>query len=239
MRIKGKKIVLIIYSVLIICTIARAKASVSDNPETDECSVYYESMVKSLGHNKGYDVGYAEIPHTDIIDGVIAETVMQQNSEQLIAGSVKAHKPKPVVETMGGLVINRRDSIKLSDKDKTILYRIVEAEAGGENISGKMLVANVVINRYLSKRFPNTIKGVVFAHSGGTYQFSPVSDGRYYSVKVSGETKKAVKKALSGMDNSMGAVYFMCRRLAGRGNTAWFDNCLDYLFKYGCHEFFK
>lgn len=239
MRIKGKKIILIIYSVLIICTIARAKAAVPDTPEADECSVYYVNTVRCLGYNKGYDVGDVMTADIDLIDAVTAETLKQQNSEQMIESSVKAHKPKPAVETMDGLVIKRRDAIKLSDKDKKILYRIVEAEAGGENISGKMLVANVVLNRYLSKKFPNTIKGVVFANSGGTYQFSPISDGRFYSVKVSGETKKAVKKALSGMDNSGEAVYFMCRRLAKSSNTSWFDNCLDYLFKYGCHEFFK
>lgn len=239
MRIQGKKMILIIYSVLIICTIARAKASVIVKPEADECSVYYERAVKSLGYNKAHDVGEEQTPEDDLDYTVIAETLMQQNRESLIESSVKAHKPKPVVETMDGLVINRRKKIKLSDEDKKIIYRIVEAEAGGENISGKMLVANVVLNRYLSKRFPNTIKGVVFAHSDGTYQFSPISDGRYYSVKVSSETKKAVKNALSGMDNSKGAVYFMCRRLAKKSNTKWFDTCLDYLFKYGCHEFFK
>ncbi|MCI8307377.1 MAG: cell wall hydrolase [Lachnospiraceae bacterium] len=239
MRIKGKKIILIIYSVLIICTIARAKAAVIDEPEADECSVYFVNSIKSLGHNKGYDVGEAVTAEVELIDAVMAQTLIQQNSERLIESSVKAHKPKPVVETIDGLVINRRDAIKLSEKDKKILYRIVESEAGGENLSGKMLVANVVLNRYLSKKFPNTIKGVVFAHSGGTYQFSPISDGRYYSVHVSSETKRAVKKALSGIDNSRGAVYFMCRRLAKSSNTTWFDNCLDYLFKYGCHEFFK
>ena len=36
-------------------------------------------------------------------------------------------------------------------KEKNIMYRIVEAEAGGEDAVGKMLVANVIINRYNDK----------------------------------------------------------------------------------------
>ena len=81
MRIKGKKIILIIYSVLIICTIARAKAAVIDKPEADECSVYVNT-VKSLGHNKGYDVGETITANIDLIDTVTADTIIQQNSER-------------------------------------------------------------------------------------------------------------------------------------------------------------
>lgn len=120
-----------------------------------------------------------------------------------------------------------------------ILERIVEAEAGGENFTGRLLVANVVLNRVKNKEFPNTIKGVVFAHRGSKYQFSPISDGRYYSVKVSAGTKKAVRAALNGKDPSRGALYFMERASANPSNVSWFDRALTRLFKYGCHEFFK
>ena len=102
-----------------------------------------------------------------------------------------------------------------------------------------MLVANVVLNRVLSKRFPNTVKEVVFAHGGSTYQFSPVSNGSYYSVHVSKGTKKAVRAALNGKDTSQGALYFMERALADSGNVSWFDRCLTKLFRHGCHEFYK
>lgn len=124
-------------------------------------------------------------------------------------------------------------------QDCRILERIVEAEAGGENFTGKVLVANVVLNRVKSKAFPSTIKGVVFAHRGSRYQFSPISDGRYYTVKVSKETKKAVQAALNGKNPSKGALYFMERSSANSSNVSWFDRALTRLFRYGCHEFFK
>lgn len=122
--------------------------------------------------------------------------------------------------------------------DRRILERIVEAEAGGEDFTGKVLVANVVLNRVKHKAFPSSVAGVVFAHRGSRYQFSPLSDGRYYSVHVSDSTKKAVQSALNGNDPSRGALYFMERSCADRSNASWFDRALTRLFRHGCHEFF-
>lgn len=129
--------------------------------------------------------------------------------------------------------------VAVSADDRLILERIVEAEAGGEDHKGKVLVANVVLNRVKSKEFPSNIKDVVFANNGRTYQFSPISDGRYYTVTVSEDTKSAVEDALNGYDYSMGALYFMERSIADSHNVRWFDNCLTRLFRYRCHEFYK
>lgn len=120
-------------------------------------------------------------------------------------------------------------------EEQTILERIVEAEAGDQDLKGRILVANVIMNRVKSKHFPGTVKGVVFAHR----QFSPVGNGSYYRVKVSKKTKQAVKKALKGTDYSSGALYFMCRRASSPSNVAWFDRALRKVKEYGCHEFFK
>lgn len=125
--------------------------------------------------------------------------------------------------------------VRVSEKDRNILERIVEAEAGDQDHKGKLLVANVILNRVKSKSFPSTIRGVVFAPR----QFSPVSDGRYESVTVSADTKKAVSDALNGMDGSQGALYFMDRRYSDSSNVTWFDSCLTRLFQYQGHEFFK
>ena len=135
--------------------------------------------------------------------------------------------------------IKKYCGVAVSADDRLILERIVEAEAGGEDHKGKVLVANVVLNRVKSKQFPSNIKDVVFANNGRTYQFSPISDGRYYTVTVSEDTKSAVDDALNGYDYSMGALYFMERSIADSHNVRWFDNCLTRLFRYRCHEFYK
>lgn len=129
--------------------------------------------------------------------------------------------------------------VKLSAEDQEVLQRIVEAEATGEDIKGKVLVANVILNRVKSKTFPDTVKGVVFQKNGGTYQFSPIKDQRYWSVKVSKDTITAIEKVMQGEDYSKGALYFSARSRAEKRSMSWFDNNLEFLFKYGGHEFFR
>lgn len=127
-------------------------------------------------------------------------------------------------------------SISLEDYDN--LLRIVEAEAGGEDEVGKILVANVVLNRVESEEFPDSITEVIFQKTNGVTQFSPVADGRFLEVTVSEETITAVNKALSGEDYSGGALYFAARKYADSGNMRWFDENLTFLFEHGGHEFF-
>lgn len=129
---------------------------------------------------------------------------------------------------------------ELSPEEYEILLRIVEAEAGGEDEDGKLLVANVVLNRVKDEAFPDTVKEVVFQRSKkGTTQFSPVRSGRFYRVKVSEETVAAVERALLGEDISMGALYFASRKHADSNKMRWFDEKLTFLFEHGGHEFFR
>lgn len=136
-------------------------------------------------------------------------------------------------------VLINEDAVFLDEESVEVLCRIVEAEAGNEDEKGRMLVANVVLNRVESSRFPNTVKGVVFQKGGGIYQFSPVANGRYYRVKVSNQTREAVEKVLRGADESQGALYFVNRRAANGKYMNWFDTRCTFLFTYGHHEFFS
>lgn len=128
-----------------------------------------------------------------------------------------------------------RYRVNLDSSSRRILERIVEAEAGDQDVAGRQMVANVILNRLQSSNFPDTVAGVVFAHR----QFSPVSNGSYYRVTVSGTTKKAVEKALKEKDNTKGALYSMYRAGSDAGNISWFDRDLTKLYEYGCHEFFR
>ena len=86
----------------------------------------------------------------------------------------EARAVRPEVEYhVRGLVLDK--------KDCGILERIVEAEAGDQTVKGRILVANVIINRMKSEEFPDTVRGVVFAPG----QFSPISNGSYYRVRIS------------------------------------------------------
>ena len=135
---------------------------------------------------------------------------------------------------------NSEFCMELSSEQQKVLETIVEAEAGDEDIFGKMLVAGVVLNRVLDEHFPDTVKEVVFQNNGKTYQFSPVrKGGRYYTVKVSSHTKDAVARVLKGEDYSDGALYFFARKYTSQKKASWFDTSLKKIVKYGCHEFYK
>ena len=123
----------------------------------------------------------------------------------------------------------------ITEEELEIFEKIVQAEAGGQGLKGKILVANVILNRVHSSKFPNNIKSVIMAPG----QFSPVSNGRIWTVRVDDETRKAVRSALDGEDYSQGALYFMARSASSPGNVTWFDRALTRLFRYGGHEFFK
>jgi N-acetylmuramoyl-L-alanine amidase len=128
--------------------------------------------------------------------------------------------------------------IEVSENDIENLMRIVEAEAGGEDINGKILVADVVINRVKSSKFPDTVTEVIYQKTKNITQFSPVSNGSIDSVTISSDTKEAVYSALSGNDISKGALYFMARKYSEPQSVIWFDTNLQFLFTYGGHDFF-
>lgn len=122
----------------------------------------------------------------------------------------------------------------ITEDDYQVLLKIVHAEAGGEDIKGRMLVANVILNRLEVGFGGDTVTEVVFAKG----QFSPVSNGRIFKVTPDETTIEAVERVLNGEDYSRGALYFMARELASKKGVRWFDKHLKFLFKHGCHEFY-
>ncbi len=160
-------------------------------------------------------------------DSSVIEINMQTRSDQRVVTYQVLQRPVQDKSTW------------FTEEDYANLLRIVEAEASGEDETGKLLVANVVLNRVKDEDFPDTITEVIFQRNKGVTQFSPVSNGRFWKVEISEETISAVNRALSGEDASQGALYFAARKYADADNMRWFDERLDYLFAHGGHEFFK
>lgn len=171
---------------------------------------------------------------------VQAESAVHQETETVTVetGNVKLERFESVERVISYETMKQRFCIDVSDQDVDTLMRIVEAEAGGEDRKGKLLVANVVINRVKSRRFPNNVTDVVYQKAKNVTQFSPVSNGFINQVKVSEETREVVYSALKGEDVSNGALFFMARKLVAPENAAWFDSNLTFLFSYGGHDFY-
>ena len=125
--------------------------------------------------------------------------------------------------------------ISYSQSDYQVLLKIVQAEAGICDERGRILVANVIMNRVRDKRFPNSVTEVVYQRG----QFSPVSDGRINQVEVTDLTVECVNRALDGEDYSQGALYFMNRGRSQSKAVSFFDSRLTYLFAHDGHEFYK
>lgn len=150
----------------------------------------------------------------------------------------------PAVSQNNGPVLTWKNPIELSKEEYNALLRIVEAESGCEDIVGRILVANVILNRVASSTFPNTVQKVVtqthYGSLGLTYQFTPAKPGgTYYTAVPSADTIKAVDRALAGEDYSCGAMYFAARSYANSKHMSWFDKNLTRLFEHGGHEFYK
>lgn len=155
-----------------------------------------------------------------------------QTGEENVETEIPAEEPDPTLVVEEG---TDKKNIYLKIKEYNVLLRIVEAEAGGEDITGKMLVANVIMNRVQSGHFPNTVTEVVYQkNANGKAQFSPTVNGRIDSVNVSQETVDAVERVLNGEDSSNGALYFRSVHSSG----TWHDNALRRVAEHGNHIFY-
>jgi N-acetylmuramoyl-L-alanine amidase len=214
---------------------------ISSTEETQLNAVASADTVWLLGHamdTEEYNSLLEQMKHTDTFANVSKTSKAESKKLSTTSNKTSAGKDK-TAETMA-VTEGKADYIIDVTKDEiTMLERIVEAEATGEDMVGRILIANVVFNRMKSGEFPDTVKGVIFQKVDGDYQFSPVEDERYWSVKISKKTKEAVVRALQGEDYSKGALYFVSRKRTSKSSAKWFDKNLDWLFKHGGHEFYK
>lgn len=118
-----------------------------------------------------------------------------------------------------------------STYERQLLERLVECEAGGETITGKIAVVNVVLNRIKSEKFPNSILGVIYQEN----QFEPVISGAIDNITSSEDSKEAVKRAFLGeriVDSDI--LYFWASWL-DKSNSLW--NHVSIVQTIGVHNF--
>ncbi len=123
-------------------------------------------------------------------------------------------------------------------EDLKLLACLVHAESGTQSYEGKLAVANVVLNRMKSSKYPDTIKAVIY-QSG---QFSVAKSGSLekqlnnyanYSSKSQKMSIKAAKDALEGMNNIGKRMYFHTVKAASKkGYTSYSSSVViqDHLF---------
>ncbi|MCD7835839.1 MAG: cell wall hydrolase [Lachnospiraceae bacterium] len=194
--------------------------------------LFLVSFLCVRGFEINFEAVYSPVNQLELDESIIADKTVSAIGIADVAASGQRVVDCNILEKENELIY------ELCDEDIEALCRIVEAEAGSEDDEGKLLVANVVLNRVEDESFPDTVTEVIFQTDKGVAQFSPVSNGRYYEVTISEETREAVERALSGEDISEGALYFVARGYADSSKMSWFEANLEYLFNHGGHEFY-
>lgn len=121
--------------------------------------------------------------------------------------------------------------INMANRARTVLERIIHAEARGEDLKGKVLVGNVIINRHNSAKFPSGFHNIVFEAG----QFAPVDNGAYRAAIPSLSVKGAVDLILEGVDFSYGATFFRAKKGA---EDSWHERALLRILDHGNHRFY-
>ena len=207
---------------------------VASNTFSNSCSLNILNVVyaaeDTLSEETDLVPVVAEITQSEMIKAEVAEAVAQldvQPGEENVETEIPAEETELEPEVVEE---EENDILNLEYNDYNVLLKIVEAEAGGEDLIGKIMIANVILNRMRSDCFPNTVTEVVYQKS----QFSPTIDGRINTVSISQETLTAVERALNGEDYSSGALYFRSVHC----NSTWFDNNLVRVTEHGNHIFY-
>lgn len=134
----------------------------------------------------------------------LASTVVSQSEKISLPQAAPA---KITVEVPNQEVKEENPGISISNVERDLFARLVEAEAKGEPYEGKVAVATVVLNRVDSPQFPNSVTGVIKQVVGGTFAFSPVQNGEINNP-ASDESVQAVDEALLRNNRLSDSLFF-------------------------------
>lgn len=130
-------------------------------------------------------------------------------------------------------------NFEISQKEKYMLAKLNECEAGNQNIKTRELVVLVVLNRVKdSDSFPDTIEEVIKENHNGIYQFSPlVKGGSWYYTEPSADAYLAVDNIMNKLcdDISDGALYFE----SCKSKDSWQSRNLELLYQSDDMRFYK
>lgn len=122
-----------------------------------------------------------------------------------------------------------------TDEEAEMMAWIVQQEVGGGSLRHKQAVAEVIVNRVRSSRFPNTITEVLLAPG----QFCSVTNWYQRVNMPDADTFRAVRQVLAGTAAPVagGAVFFYAPRWTGAKTAAWFES-LPLTLELEGHRFF-
>ena len=101
------------------------------------------------------------------------------------------------------------NTIKLTQSELELLYTTVYCEAGDQELEAQIMVAQTILNRMLSDKYPDTLRGVVYQrNTEGKPQFAVINWPDFESRGWSDNTKAAVHYALAYRAYPLDMLYF-------------------------------
>lgn len=165
-------------------------------------------------------------------DATTETTETIDSTENTTAANAATEKSKTTAKNNNAVKkkMKKGNVVTYSKQELRYMATIIYCEAGNQSYAGKLAVGIVVKNRMESKKFPNTIKGVLYQR----YQFTPTRNGALnralktydkngFKTKEYSSCLKAAKEALSGVKTvkvggktrNMKGYYFFSRYVSG------------------------
>lgn len=170
---------------------------------------------------------------SEFVELIVAFTEAVSKEEELKLLQLQAEE-----RAKKATVIIYNDGYSYTEEDLKLLACLVHSEAGTQSYEGKLAVANVVLNRMKSSRYPDTIAAVIYQDG----QFSVAKSGSLekqlnnydnYSSKSQLMSVKAAREALEGANNIGSRMYFHTYKAAAKKGYTSYENSV----KLGDHVF--
>ena len=142
-------------------------------------------------------------------------------------------------KVLNDLTLDEKPSLNYAKNDLNCLTSAVYHEARGESTKGAVAVAEVILNRAKSGKFPSKVCGVVYDRNRNMCQFSFVCNGDISRPKNQvawSRSKEIAKSVLEGKTTSVsgGALFFH----AAHVKPSWASK-MRRTAQIGAHTFYK
>jgi hypothetical protein len=148
----------------------------------------FDVQASSSALNETVLMGYIAKRRNDALEAI--ERADVSDGPVLTPAVLTAYASKDFVPTV--------KKVKLAESEKQCLAQAIYHEARGESREGQLAVANVIINRAFSKKYPSSICGVVYQNAEkGRYkcQFTFACDGRPDEARERAAWNRSLKMA--------------------------------------------
>lgn len=229
MNLHPKRVIALMLALFILCTIqiTCVALTVSSNGTSEESSSEAKASVmkvepattETTDETKTNESSKAE---TSVEDKTVAPETVPAKTEK--PAEVKKAENKDVTTEPVTTETTELSKSSYTEDDLFYLAAAVCREAGGSSEEIQLLVANVVINRVNSSRYPNTIYGVLTQRMQyGTMWKYGISFPKWADQKVKDQCYSVARRILEGERFCPANVVFQAEFKQGSGVYKEFD----------------